>query len=179
MYLQECEPHSYDSNGICTICGASEQPENVNPPKSYKTPDGSTLSRTDWEQITDSTAAMNGSRCQWYAAAGNVLNDQRIEVTGDVNLILCDDAELSLPNGLHVPGGASLTVWTQSAGSGKLTVQSPSMAAGIGGDNGESGGQFTVNGGNITVNGGKKGAGSAADSMVQAENVPSTRAQSP
>ena len=99
----------------------------------------------------------------WYVAeAGTLTIGSRVTVSGDVHLILCDNAALTVTGGINVAGNNSLTIYAQSTGSdkGALTVSGvASKNAGIGGSNAESGGTITVNGGNITVTGGQYCAG--------------------
>jgi hypothetical protein len=98
----------------------------------------------------------------WWVVEGVVTNDTRIEIAGDIHLILRDGAELTAAKGIHVAGANSLAVWAQSgerATAGKLTVSEPdNCLAGIGGNDGESGGTVTVNGGVLDVTGGYKSA---------------------
>ncbi|MBQ6006913.1 MAG: SUMF1/EgtB/PvdO family nonheme iron enzyme [Kiritimatiellae bacterium] len=101
----------------------------------------------------------------WYVVTGDITNDTRITVSGDVNLILCDGASLTANAGVNVGVDGtttnSLTVWAQSdgAGMGRLTAQGSLCAAGIGGGEYGSGGTVTVNGGEVTAQGGKQAAG--------------------
>ena len=120
----------------------------------------------------------------WCAVKENTTIDSRVTVTGDVNLILCDGAELTVPKGVNVAAGNSLTIWQQQGKTGKLTATSPEThyaaigggdnedtgpitihggvlnlkatfdAAGIGGGYGGSAGNITINGGDITARGG-------------------------
>ena len=39
----------------------------------------------------------------WYAVAKSTTLDTRIEITGDVNLILCDGCTLTAAGGIYVP----------------------------------------------------------------------------
>ena len=102
----------------------------------------------------------------WYAVRGNVTVDERVMVSGDVNLILCDGAALTAKLGIGVPEGSSLTVWAQEKGDGKLIADvysnttvlfCPDAAIGGTGKNGVAG-PITIWGGNITANGGFYGA---------------------
>ena len=78
-------------------------------------------------------------------------------MTGAVNLILADDASLTVTGGIEVAEGNSLTVWGQTAGTGTLTADASSTEyiSGIGcGDvNDSSGGTLIVRGGNVTAKG--------------------------
>ncbi|MBO7407684.1 MAG: InlB B-repeat-containing protein, partial [Clostridia bacterium] len=121
--------------------------------------------------ISSATTAMNTG---WYAVAGNVTIPSRIEISGAVNLILRDGASLTVPNGIHLTGANSLTIWGQNAGTGTLTIDSPGVnLAGIGGNELQPGGIFTMNGGTLTVTGGKGGAGigGGGDSHATVESV--------
>ena len=106
----------------------------------------------------------------WYAAQGTVTVSGRVAVSGTVNLILTDGAELTMAQGLRVPQGASLIVWAQAGGTGKLEcrVDLDSNNAAIGGNDGETCGTVILNGGTVTaaggslaacIGGGKGGAG--------------------
>ena len=111
----------------------------------------------------DTTAWSDG----WYVASGNVTISQRVEVSGDVHLILEDECSLTITGGIHLPTGSSLTIYGQEEGSGKLTATAADQSnvnsganAGIGGNgsgfgvNGESGGNVTIHGGQVTAIGG-------------------------
>ena len=119
----------------------------------------------------------------WYAVTEDLTISDRVWVQGEVNLILCDGATLELANGADVlaVAGASLTMWCQQGGTGKLIAghepQEQSMqteehgivvipdsamtdnAAGIGSRDGLAVGTITINGGAITCYGGKGAAG--------------------
>ena len=100
----------------------------------------------------------------WYVASNFFLApdiDRRITVSGNVNLILCDDKSLTVPYGIHVSGENSLTIYGQREGTGKLivTAEENYNGAGIGGDSGETAGRITINGGYIETTGGDGGAG--------------------
>ena len=90
----------------------------------------------------------------WYVSSGETF-ESRMEVTGDVNLILRDGTTLNANLGVRVPAGSSLTIWSQSIdqGMGKLKA--------VGGDKGDLsmdnsaiGENNLLRGGNITINGG-------------------------
>ena len=88
----------------------------------------------------------------WYAATGKVTIDSRVTVTGNVNLILCDGAELTVPKGITVSDGNSLHIWRQQNNTGKLTVTSPEKNySGIGGGYNQDTGKITIEGGVINV----------------------------
>ena len=116
--------------------------------------------QADYDFVTDGTTEMTTG---WYVVNANVTVEKRITVSGNVNLILCDGAELTASAGVNVPEGNSLTVWAQSLSentAGKLTATTPGQyQAGIGGNSGESCGTVTINGGTMNATGGKWGPG--------------------
>ena len=116
--------------------------------------------QADYDFVTDGMTEMTTG---WYVVNANVTVEKRITVSGNVNLILCDGAELTASAGVNVPEGNSLTVWAQSLSentAGKLTATTPGQyQAGIGGNSGESCGTVTINGGVINANGGERSAG--------------------
>ena len=102
----------------------------------------------------------------WYAVVDSVTNINRIsnngKVHGGVNLILCDGATFTNPEGMSVNSGRSLTVWGQSAGTGTWNItEPPTSCAGIGGC-GDVFGNITINGGVINVTGAENAAGIGA-----------------
>ena len=109
---------------------------------------------TEYDEQTDLSSG-------WYVVSGANTNGVLIAVSGDVNLVLRDGAELVAMNGVYVIEGCSLTIWAQSIESvaGKLTATGVSNSAGIGGLNRSAGGSVTINGGVVTAKGGSGGAG--------------------
>ena len=101
----------------------------------------------------------------WYVASGEVTVSQRITVTGSVNLILTDGSALNAEKGIHVPAGASLTIYGQQEGTGTLTANSQPVSdqdgdAGIGGNSSQPDfGTISICGGMITANGDRRAAG--------------------
>ena len=58
---------------------------------------------------------------EWYAVRDSY-EYANLTVNGNVNLILCDDMTLTANAGVELADGASLTIWGQTRGSGKLTA---------------------------------------------------------
>lgn len=106
-----------------------------------------------------STAWNGGDGDVWYVVTENVEIGERVEVSGAVNLVLCDGVTLTVEKGIHVTGENSLTIYGQEAGDGKLEVKADENQAAIGGNPNEPGGIMTINGGVIDAVGGKKAAG--------------------
>ena len=111
--------------------------------------------------LTADTVAWTGQDGEaWYVADGAVSLPQRVEVQGDVHLVLCDGATLNIDGGIHVTGSNCLTIYGQENGTGKLNiVKVASDNAAVGGDYKEPGGVIEINGGAMEVTGGSNAAG--------------------
>ena len=87
-----------------------------------------------------------------YYVSGNVVISKRIEVSGDVNLILTDGCSLTAKKGIHLKEGNSLTIYGQTNSTGTLTAEySEINDAVIGGNDGENAGDIEIHGGKIIV----------------------------
>ena len=108
--------------------------------------------------VTENVTSWGGSdgREYWYVVNRDVAISGRIEVTGDVHLILADECSLTASQGINVAESNSLTIYAQSVGEGMgaLTANGASQSAGIGGGEGQPGGTITINGGRIHAYGG-------------------------
>ena len=95
-----------------------------------------------------------------YMVKNDVVVNKRVNIVGNVDLVLCDGATLTIPKGIRLNGENSLTIWGEEKNSGRLVIEGVlSNNAGIGGNSLESAGSLTVNGGSISVTGGVSGAG--------------------
>ena len=103
----------------------------------------------------------------WYVIDRNLTELYRVEVTGDVNLIVCNGVKAYYLRGIHVPKGSSLTIYGQRGNTGELICQEKPQFkyegdeyecsdAGIGGDDGEKErcGDITINGATVLAGGG-------------------------
>ena len=121
-------------------------PENVSPPNVQDAP----TSLTSQRALTDA----------WYIVNGAVRFTEPIQVKGDVNLILAENAELTVDEGIDIQTGQSLTIWsTSDAHQGKLIAKGKLgtiSTAGIGSD---GTGTITINGGTIEATGRHSSAG--------------------
>ena len=105
----------------------------------------------------------------WYVLDGQVRIDTRITVSGTANIILKDDCTFVARYGINVASGSALNIYGQgtlvngeNATDGILSANFSSSdynSAGIGGGNGETGGDITINGGTVVVKGSYEGAG--------------------
>ena len=125
---------------------------------SYLDENGSKQTADNVTVVESSTTAWNGG---WYVVNGVVTIGSRVTVSGEVHLILADNASLTVNDGINVAEGNSFSVYAQSVGEnmGTLTATGKSSAAGIGGGYLASGGTITIHGGNVTANGGYSAAG--------------------
>ena len=110
--------------------------------------------------VESSMTAWNGG---WYVVNGAVTIGDRVTVSGEVHLILADNASLTANNGINVAEDNSFSVYAQSVGEnmGTLTAtgQDDASIAGIGSEVGASCGTITINGGTVKATGGGSGAG--------------------
>ena len=117
---------------------------------------------------------------KWYVVKDNITQNnvggenKRIKVTGDVHLILADNAVLTANPGIEVSEGSSLTIYAQTAevtlSTGKIiaNIQGNPDSAAIGGNDGKACGTIKITGGDIRsetysagaiIGGGKGGSG--------------------
>ena len=139
--------------------------------------------------VVDSTATIWEN--DWYVVTGFVRIGSRVQVSGNVNLILTNGANLIVPKGIEVPLNANFTVWGQIEGytteyseedfkkAGELStfefvdddmVIPDEKNAGIGA---EMPGNIIVNGGKINVQGGQyaPGIGISSTYYIQATGI--------
>ncbi|MBQ9397815.1 MAG: hypothetical protein IJU08_04900 [Bacteroidales bacterium] len=101
----------------------------------------------------------------WYVASGTGSTTHGLTCkSGRINLILCDDASITINEGLFVPEGSELHIYCQSYDidkMGKLTADNSSegTGAGIGCKDGNHPGTIIIHGGDIVAKGGSKAAG--------------------
>ena len=96
----------------------------------------------------------------WYAVTENLKYEHRLQVRGEVNLILGDGATLTAGKGINLPEGAALHLWWQAGHSGALTATTSVLDhAAIGGNYFEAGGTYVQHGGIVTATASRNGAG--------------------
>ena len=125
--------------------------------------DKPSLAADGYTTVVPSTTTMSAG---WYVVSDNVTVTDRISVSGDVHLVLCDGATLTAQTGIGVTDGNSLTIYSQSGNTGKLVATVPynkvvnSYHAAIGGDRYDTqtdvgspvkAGSVTIHGGDITA----------------------------
>ena len=98
---------------------------------SYLDENGSKQTADNVTVVESGTTAWNDG---WYVVNDTVTIGSRVTVSGEVHLILADNASLTANDGINVAEGNSFSVYAQSAGEnmGALTATGGSLAAGIG-----------------------------------------------
>ena len=142
--------------------------------------EGSQMKTVNATAVTGETTALSSG---WYVVSGEVTFHERIQVEGEVNLILADGCHWFSFLGIHVPKSSTFNLYAQSSGESKghLELWTGVGNASIGGDagedctgagcvggNGEDAGTISIYGGTIYVNdtmgGGNGGSGNTAGS---------------
>ncbi len=99
----------------------------------------------------------------YVVRSGKLTLNHRLEIRGNVNLVLGYDTTLNATKGIHVPAGSSLTIWEQipndCVGILNASAYGIDCVAGIGGNNKETNGRITINGGIVNAQGGWSAAG--------------------
>ena len=130
-------------------------------------PDGTGTAYTDGESVSNLTTVEGGVvdlYAKWtptwttgtYTVSSDITIPNRVVVNGTVTLVLSAGKTLTVPKGINVPGGSSLTI----TGSGTLRAELTDTGgwydtrnAAIGGD-GIAGGESRKTSGNIIITGG-------------------------
>ena len=122
-----------------------------------QTPSTSTANCTKVEASSEVVTWNSG----WYVVNEDVTISARVDIVGEVNLILADGATLTTTACINT-NGATLNIYGQTLGTGTLNASSTNGPAAIGGRGAKDGGTLTIHGGIINATGGNyKGAGAA------------------
>ena len=123
-------------------------------------------------EYTEVTAAENTWSNGTYVVLHDTVVSEKITVTGNVNLILCDDTALTAENGITVSNGGHLNIYAQKNGTGKLIANGTPGPDKTGNTDGFSAieGSVTVHGGVIEAIGGKGGEGLGQDNWKNGNN---------
>ena len=94
---------------------------------------------------------------KYFTLSADVTIDERVEISGDITLILPEGMTLTAKRGITLSDGNALTI----EGSGTLVADATEEedSAGIGGEFEQDGGTITINGGTINAIAGEGGAG--------------------
>ena len=111
---------------------------------------------TSVTEIVTSSAETVTWNAGWYVVSQDATIDNRITVSGDVNLILADGKTLTASKGITVEDNRSLTIYAQAGGTGKLVATHPNDdadKAAIGRNGfGKEGGSVAIHGGCVEAN---------------------------
>lgn len=108
--------------GVSTLGSGVTVEANPNAPVKYINADGNEA-RANCTEITAETLDISQG---WYVVKENV-TISNINISCEVNLILCDGATLTFTDYLNVGQNSTLYLYWQSAGSGKLTAKAIGM----------------------------------------------------
>lgn len=110
--------------------------------------------------VENETTSWNGEGGEaWYVVTKDAEIGERVEVSGAVNLVLCDGVTLIAEKGIHVTGENSLTIYGQEAGDGGIDANAIEDQAALGGNENEAAGYIQIYGGTVTASGGFQAAG--------------------
>ena len=108
--------YSTDGQGVVGNTTVAPRPANEN---AYIDKAGKLTTQANCTEITEHTNDI--STPGWYVVKEN-LTISSLNISGEVNLILCDGATLTISDALTVENDAVLNLYFQSNGTGKLTV---------------------------------------------------------
>ena len=123
--------------------------------------EGNKQSCETYQVLTGEYTELSLEGPNWYVVKDTATVSSRIEVSGDVHLILTDGSTLTSTGGIHVKADNSLSIYGQSWNSmGSLNISKYDWTiAGIGGNIMEKSGKITINGGTVTDESTSGGAG--------------------
>ena len=114
---------AYSANGNGVVGNATVAPRPANE-YAYIDKNGKLTTQANCTEITERTDDI--STPGWYVVKEN-LTISSLNISGEVDLILCDEATLTVSNYMNVTAGGTLNLFWQSAGSGKLTAAAISV----------------------------------------------------
>ena len=183
--------HDFDANGVCTRTGCTVRQIFYRMP-TYNTAGTPTSGIASWStanklnteaaQVTSSDAQVTwgtAGQDSWYFVSDNVTLSKGAVCSGNVHLILCNGANLTVTNsninqaGINVTSSNSLTIYAQSEGNqmGALSATGGQYGAGIGGGYNGIGQNITINGGTVTATGSGGGAGIGGGMHGSGQNI--------
>ena len=112
--------YSDDTHGVVGNTTVAPRPANE---YAYIGKAGKLTTRANCTEITAETWDISQG---WHVVKENV-TISGLNISGEVNLILCDGATLTVSNNMNVTEGSTLNLYWQSAGSGKLTAAAISV----------------------------------------------------
>ena len=113
--------YSEDGKGVTGNATVALRPANE---YAYIDKNGNRATQANCTEITERTDDI--STPGWYVVKEN-LTISLLNISGEVNLILCDGATLTVTSFMNVTQGSTLNLYWQSAGTGKLTAAAISV----------------------------------------------------
>ena len=113
--------YSEDGKGVTGNATVALRPANE---YAYIDKNGNLATQANCTEITERTDDI--STPGWYVVKENV-TISGLNISGEVNLILCDGATLTVTSFMNVTQGRTLNLYWQSAGTGKLTAAAISV----------------------------------------------------
>ena len=113
--------YSEDGKGVTGNATVALRPANE---YAYIDKNGNLATQANCTEITERTDDI--STPGWYVVKENV-TISGLNISGEVNLILCDGATLTVTSFMNVTQGSTLNLYWQSAGTGKLTAAAISV----------------------------------------------------
>lgn len=151
--------YSDDTHGVVGDTTVAVRPANE---FSYVDANGTMQTKANCSLLTaDGFTGAQADTTTWFAANTSFTADDLLQVRGTVNLILCDGVTVTLNEGIALNGQytkpATLNIYAQSGGTGKLICSGPSDSgrAGIYDNSAQDGNETALNiyGGVITATG--------------------------
>lgn len=105
--------------------------------------------------ISEDATVLSSDGLDTYYIAGGMELKSRVEIKGDVKLILSWGSYLRAPKGISVTEGNSLTIYAEASDTGAIIASygDDIDAAAIGGSMSENSGVITIHGGTVTADG--------------------------
>ena len=108
---------------------------------------------SSYTAVTSSTTTMSNG---WYVVSNTVTVGSRINISGTVNLILCNGCTLTASQGIKVSSGNTLNIYGQSGSTGTLIAKgyrsgNGGESAAIGSNNDQTIGTINIHGGIINA----------------------------
>ena len=126
--------YSGDTHGVVGDTAVAKRPANE---FAYMGADGTVQTKANCTELTaDGFTGAQADTTTWFAANTDITADDPLQVRGTVNLILCDGVTVTLNKGISLSGSedqpATLNIYAQSGGTGKLICDGASDSANAG-----------------------------------------------
>ncbi|MBQ6623542.1 MAG: hypothetical protein IJH57_02875 [Mogibacterium sp.] len=112
------------------------------------------VTETRTANCVDYNGSMKDLHQGWYYVNGYHTVEDRVNVSGEVNIIILDGSTLYLKDGIHVPASSTLNIYNTPGGENGLfnAVVDTNNYAAIGGNDGEAAGNINIHSGKVIAN---------------------------